>query len=151
MRDGIRKVTDEIVDIKSKLLSKYDTIIRICALRFCNEDSFEDFVQEGVLSLLEKSIKHLDDADFTRTVIRNCLRYQKRQYLNFYSDMYSIFDENSMIEKFNLGETLFGDYTDLITSESKLTFDEARILCQSFVDTKKGQLKSVLTLLYNMR
>lgn len=135
---------------KAKLLEKYDTVIRICALRFSNEDSFEDFVQEGMLSILEKSIKHTSADDFTTAVIRNCLRYQKRQYLNFYSDSYSVFDENSLIEKFNLNESLFGDCANDIVSDSKLTFEETHILCKSIVDKKQGQLKSVLKLLYNL-
>lgn len=133
------------------LISKYDSLFRICALRFCNESNFEDFVQEGVISLLEKSINQFsEEENFDITVIRNCLRYQQVLYLRLYSDEYPLFDEQSLIKKYKLCCSLFGSDTNSISSKFPLTFEETRDLCSSFVEHTNGQLKRILTQLYRL-
>lgn len=139
------------VDAKNQLIKQYDIIFRICALRFCDEDNFDDFVQEGSLSLLERSIyQYSPEENFFNVVMRNCLRYQSKLYLSLYQDRYQIFDDEYLIKKYSLYGSLFGTENEDVKSDYPLTYDETRYLCLSFVESKTDPLKRLLILLYNL-
>lgn len=138
-------------DAKNQLIKQYDVIFRVCALRFCDEDNFDDFVQEGMLSFLERSIfQYSSDEKFSRVVMRNCLRYQSKLYLSFYQDLYQIFNDEHLIKKYSLCCSLFGAEDEDVKSDYPLTYDETRDLCLSFIESKTGQLKHILTMLYSL-
>lgn len=147
----ILKAQNGSADAKKQLAKQYDILFRICALRFCDEDNFDDFVQEGMLSLLERSIfQYSPDEKFSKVVMRNCLRYQSKLYLSFYQDLYQIFNDEHLIKKFSLCCFLFGAENEDVKSDYPLTYDETRDLCRSFVESKTGQLKYILTMLYSL-
>lgn len=147
----ILKAQNGSADAKNQLVKQYDIVFRICALRFCDEDNFDDFVQEGMLSLLERSIfQYSPDEKFSSVVMRNCLRYQSKMYLSFYQDLYQIFNDEPLIKKFSLCCSLFGAENENVQSDYPLTYDETRDLCKSFVESKTGQLKYILTMLYSL-
>jgi hypothetical protein len=139
-------------DIASELLEKYGFIPKICALRFCTESTFEDFVQEGILSILDRSSWMSEDTkDVLSLVIRNCLRAQQAYYLRFYKDVYPIF-EHPEIERNKMCCTLFGESVrvDSIFESGDMDFYETKEIVRSFADNCSPRLKSLIYQLYRV-
>ena len=136
----------------NQILLQYSFIPKICALRFCTEETFEDFVQEGMLSICDKSFRMLNEEENTLSIIvRNCLRQQFAYYLRFYKDEYPLFNHPD-IEHNNLRETLFGDSLkiDSIFENGDMDFQDTREIVRSFVDKCSYQLKTLLYRLYRL-
>ena len=136
----------------AKLLEDYSFIPKICALRFCNEANFDDFVQEGILSLLERSSRMYNSKeDFVQVVVRNCLREQLAYYLRNYKDDYSIF-EHPDIEANNLCCTLFGPSVKIssISESDDTDYYETKEIVRSIADNCSSKLKYLLYQLYRL-
>lgn len=137
---------------RGEILEKFDFVLRVCALRFCDDTNFEDFVQEGIVSILEKSLLDYGKSDnFVQVIITNCLEYQNKYYNNNYKERYSVFDKQNLIKEFGLDYSLFGkEDGNFYECGTSLSQDETVDFVKSIINSKKGKLKKVLQLLYDM-
>lgn len=137
----------------TQILLQYSFVAKICALRFCTADTFEDFVQEGNMSIVDKSFKMLNDEENTLDIIiRNCVRQQYAYYLRNYRDKYSLFSHPD-IESDSFRYTLFGPSLkiDSILESDDMDFYETREIVRSFADNCSSKLKVLLYHLYRLQ
>lgn len=133
------------------LINKYIFLFRACALRFCNEANFEDFVQEGILSLLERSLfQKTDEEPFDNVVFRNCVRYQSKMYLSYYADEYDVFNDDEILKQYKLCCSLFGEEYYAVEESSDLTFEETRDIVASLIQKYEPHKRKVLENLYRL-
>ena len=137
----------------TQILAEYSFVAKICALRFCTVDTFEDFVQEGCISIVDKSFKMLKEEENTLDIIvRNCIQQQYDYYLRNYKDSYLLYSHPD-IESDSFKYTLFGPSLkiDSILESGDMDFYETREIVRSFADKCSSKLKILLYHLYNLQ